>query len=208
VSGKRKRVLKRLGAERFPDEYFALQTSRAFDQNRPVPHPVENVSWEDAQEFIKKLNDKEAKGGYVYRLPKEAEWEYACRGGAISEEECSFLFYLDKPTNNLSSQQANFNGTIPFGKGEKGPNLGRPTKVGSYVPNKLGLYDMHGNIWQWCEDLYSPNAKDTRRVIRGGSSGATGTGGTGCEAAIRGAGAPRPGGGFGFRLVRVPSGGE
>ncbi len=101
----------------------------------------------------------------MYRLPTEAAWEYACGGGATSEEECSFLFYLDKPINDLSSKQANFNGAIPFGKGEKGPNLGRPTKVGSYAPNKLGLCDMHGNVWQWCEDLYNPNAKRTLRVI-------------------------------------------
>src|SRR5262249_16849266 len=65
--------------------------------------PVECVSWEDAQEFIKKLNEKEGKGGYVYRLPTAAEWEYACRGGATSEKECSFHFYFDKPTNDLSS---------------------------------------------------------------------------------------------------------
>jgi RNA polymerase sigma factor (sigma-70 family) len=167
--------------------------------------PVEQVSWADAQEFIKKLNEKEARGGYVYRLPTEAEWEYACRGGATSLEECSFQFYLDKPTNDLSSKQANFNGTIPFGKGQQGPNLGRPTKVGSYVPNKLGLYDMHANVWQWCEDPYDPNDPlRSGRVMRGGCYFATGTGGTGCEAALRGRGMPRGSNGVGVRLVRVP----
>ena len=90
----------------------------------------------------------------MYRLPTEAEWEYACRGGATSEEECSYHFYFDKPTNDLSSKQANFNGDYPFGKADKGPYLGRPTRVGSYPPNKLGLCDMHGNVWQWCEDLF------------------------------------------------------
>jgi formylglycine-generating enzyme required for sulfatase activity len=129
--------------------------------------PVENVSWKDAQEFIKKLNEKEKGRGYLYRLPSEAEWEYACRGGATSKEECSYHFYFDNPTNDLSSKQANFNGTNPFGKGEKGPSLRRPTKVGSYAPNKLGLYDMHGNVWQWCEDLFAP--KSSLRVLRGGS---------------------------------------
>src|SRR5580704_16116031 len=87
--------------------------------------PVESVSWNDAQEFIKKLNQREAGRGYVYRLPTEAEWEYACRGGATSEEECSYHFYLDKPTNDLSSKQANFNGDYPVGQAHKGPNLGR-----------------------------------------------------------------------------------
>jgi formylglycine-generating enzyme required for sulfatase activity len=162
--------------------------------------PVETVSWEDAQEFIKKLNEKEAKGGYVYRLPTEAEWEYACRGGATSEEECSHPFYLDKPTDDLSSKQANFNGNFPFGKAEKGPNLGRPVKVGSYAPNKLGLYDMHGNVWQWCEDLFDPKGSD--RVLRGGGWGSRGTY---CQAALRSRLAPTGRYGFGgFRLARVP----
>jgi hypothetical protein len=61
--------------------------------------PVESVSWDDAQEFIKKLNEKERGRGYLYRLPTEAEWEYACRGGAASEEECSYHFYFATPTN-------------------------------------------------------------------------------------------------------------
>ena len=129
--------------------------------------PVEFVSWDDAQEFIKKLNEKEKGKGWTYRLPSEAEWEYACRGGATTEEECSYHFYLDKPTNDLSSKQANFNGNFPDGKADKGPYLGRTTKVGSYAPNKLGLYDMHDNVWQWCSDKYEPNA--LARVLRGGS---------------------------------------
>jgi formylglycine-generating enzyme required for sulfatase activity len=161
--------------------------------------PVENVSWDDAQEFIRRLNEKEAKGGYVYRLPMDAEWEYACRGGATSEEECSFHFYFDKPTNDLSSKQANFNGDAPFGKAEKGPNLGRPVKVGSYAPNKLGLYDMHGNVLQWCEDLFDP--KGSARVLRGGSWSRVGIY---CRAADRHGSAPTlRRSDIGFRLARV-----
>jgi formylglycine-generating enzyme required for sulfatase activity len=152
--------------------------------------PVESVSWDDAQEFIKKLNEKEAKGGYVYRLPTGAEWEYACRGGATSKEECSFHFYFDKPTNDISSKQANIEG---------GP--GRPTRVGSYAPNKLGLYDMHGNVYQWCEDLCDPE-RDPVRVIRGGSwfnkgSGSQAADWNGSEPSLSGSG-------LGFRLARVP----
>src|SRR5204863_6569866 len=96
--------------------------------------PVEWVSWEDAQEFIEKLNEKERGSGYLYRLPTEAEWEYACRGGARSEEECSYHFYFAKPTNDLSSEQANFQGGFPGGKAPKGKYLAPPTKVGSYAP--------------------------------------------------------------------------
>jgi eukaryotic-like serine/threonine-protein kinase len=166
--------------------------------------PVETVTWDDAQEFIKKLNEQEKGKGWSYRLPTEAEWEYACRGGATSEEECSYDFYFDKPTNDLSSMQANINGEYPAGKADKGPYLGRPTKVGSYAPNKLGLYDMHGNVWQWCNDLYDPKA--SFRVSRGGGwfSGAGY-----CRAAFRYWGAPGVRNyDLGFRLARVPSGGK
>jgi len=159
--------------------------------------PVESVSWADAQEFIKKLNEKEKERGYLYRLPSEAEWEYACRGGATSEEECSYHFYFDKPTNDLSSKQANFNGNFPFGKAEKGPYLERTTRVGSYAPNKLGLYDMHGNVWQWTSTL-----EGSDRVDRGGSWNSLGTS---CQAAFRFGYAPTYRNyDIGLRLARVP----
>jgi formylglycine-generating enzyme required for sulfatase activity len=116
--------------------------------------PVESVSWDEAQEFIRRLNERERGRGYVYRLPTEAEWEYACRGGATSEEECSYHFYFDKPTNDLSSKQANFNGNYPFGKAPTGKRLGRTSRVGAYPSNRLGLCDMHGNVFQWCADDY------------------------------------------------------
>jgi formylglycine-generating enzyme required for sulfatase activity len=131
--------------------------------------PVETVSWNDAQEFIKKLNEKEKGKGYEYRLPSEVAWEYACRGGATSEEECSYHFYFAKPTNDLSSKEANFNGDFPFGKADKGPYLERTTRAGSYAQNKVGLYDMHGNVWQWCEEVRDKGASD--RVARGGGWG-------------------------------------
>jgi serine/threonine protein kinase/formylglycine-generating enzyme required for sulfatase activity len=161
--------------------------------------PVENVSWDDVQEFIKKLNEKERGRGYVYRLPTEAEWEYACRGGATSEEECSYHFYFDKPTNDLSSEQANFNGNFPFGQAPKGKHLQRTTRVGAYPPNKLGLCDMHGNVQQWCADAYKVGPV---RVMRGGNWN---TDGLFCKAVSRGGVVPTGSrSGLGFRLVRVP----
>jgi formylglycine-generating enzyme required for sulfatase activity len=188
--------------------------------------PVEAVSWDGTQEFIKKLNEQEKGKGWSYRLPTEAEWEYACRGGATSEEECSYDFYFDKPTNDLSSTQANFNGDIPFGKAAKGPYLGRTTKVGSYAPNKLGLYDMNGNVRQWCAGEFTPGGLDramhcnvrqwceawcageltpggSDRVRRGGSWD---SGGTNCLAALRYgyAAMDRISSSGGVRLARVP----
>jgi formylglycine-generating enzyme required for sulfatase activity len=117
--------------------------------------PVENVSWNDCQKFIYKLNENLKETGWLYRLPREAEWEYACRGGATSEADCSWNYYFQKPTNRLSSQQANFQDS----------SLERPTKVGSYGSNLLGIFDMHGNVWEWCEDVYNRDS----RVRRGGS---------------------------------------
>jgi formylglycine-generating enzyme required for sulfatase activity len=127
--------------------------------------PVEQVSWDDAQEFLKGLNSREKASGFLYGLPTEAEWEYACRGGATSQQDCAFDFYCDQPSNDLSSEQANFNGNFPAGSAPKGKYLERTTKVGSYKPNRLGIYDMHGNVWEWCADLYDGGPA---RVIRGG----------------------------------------
>jgi len=159
--------------------------------------PVENVSWEDAQEFIRKLNEREkAPSGWVYRLPTEEEWEYACRGGARSQEECSFDFYLDQATNDLSSTQANFDGRYPAGSAAKGPFLGRTTKVGSYPPNRLGLYDLHGNVWEWTDSV-----EGSGRVGRGGGFY---NDGADCRAAIRSRDAPTDRySRLGFRLARA-----
>jgi formylglycine-generating enzyme required for sulfatase activity len=162
--------------------------------------PVESASWKDVQEFLKKLNEKERGSGYFYRLLTSAEWEYACRGGATSEEECSYKFYLDKPTNDLSSEQANFDGNYPAGKAPKGKYLERPTRVGAYPPNKLGLCDMHGNVSQWCAGRWDPRAG--LFSFRGGSWG---TVGEGCQAAYCFGETPeRRRNDLGFRLARVP----
>ena len=139
--------------------------------------PVESVSWDDVQAFLKIMNEKERGRGYWYRLPSEAEWEYACRGGATSLEECSYHFYLDQPANDLSSEQANFDGNRPFGNAPKGPYQQRTTRVGEYPSNKLGLCDMHGNVWQWTDTVEASS-----RVVRGGGWSDDGSG---CRAADR-----------------------
>jgi eukaryotic-like serine/threonine-protein kinase len=106
--------------------------------------PVESVNWFDVHSFIEKLNAKEPETEWVYRLPWEREWEYACRGGPMTDpSESAFNYYLDQPTNELRPDQANF---------MHENSLGRTCRVGSYLPNRLGLYDMHGNVNEWCND--------------------------------------------------------
>jgi uncharacterized protein (TIGR02996 family) len=139
--------------------------------------PVEQVSWEDARSFLGALSalSAEQNEGRTYRLPTEAQWEYACRGGASAHQ----VFHYG---NTLSSTQANFNGKYPHGDTARGPYLERTCTVGSYRPNAFGLYDMHGNVWEWCSDWYAEDyyarspwrdpqgpQEGTLRVIRGGS---------------------------------------
>jgi formylglycine-generating enzyme required for sulfatase activity len=161
--------------------------------------PVESVSWEDCQEFLASLNAREkTDGGWTYRLPTEAEWEYSCRGGPVFKEDCACHFYFTAPTNDLSSREANFDGRHPAGKGKKGPYLARPTRVGSYRPNRLGLYDMHGNVWEW-----TSSQEGSSRVIRGGGWNYDAAG---CAAAYRIGLVPgHRDGRLGFRLLAVPS---
>ncbi|NBR07278.1 MAG: formylglycine-generating enzyme family protein, partial [Planctomycetes bacterium] len=120
--------------------------------------PVTDVSWEDCQEFIEKLNGI-TKG--KYRLPTEAEWEYACRAGTST----AYSFGA-----KITPKDANYDDS----------KIEKPVAVGSYKPNAFGLYDMHGNVWEWCEDRYGDYpkgavmdpkgpAKGEFRVLRGGS---------------------------------------
>jgi formylglycine-generating enzyme required for sulfatase activity len=163
--------------------------------------PVERVSWDDVQEFLKKLNGREAGKGWTYRLQTEAEWEYACRNAAATKADCGFDFYFKSGTNDLAATQANFHSLFPAGNGAEGRPLQRTAAVGSYTPNKLGLYDMHGNDYQWCEDLY--DRAGPNRVARGGSWNSIGLD---CRAGGRSPGAPSlQSEGTGFRLARDPS---
>lgn len=164
--------------------------------------PVENVSWEDVEKFIIKLNQmlKTDK----YRLPTEAEWEYACRAGTItpfSYGQC------------LTSRQANFDNTHSMTGCPKGSYEEKTVPVASFAPNAWGLYDMHGNVWEWCLDWkgeYPPGpVYDSRgassgkhRVTRGGSWYNSSRD---CRSANRGGGAPDfYNSNLGFRLVRTP----
>ena len=133
-------------------------------------YPVEQVSWNDVQEFIKKLNQKE--GRNKYRLPTEAEWEYACRAGSTTP----FSF-----GRCLSTDQANYNGNYPLDGCSKGEYREKTVSVASFSPNEWGLYDMHGNVWEWCQDRFGDYSSDSvtdpkgpswwssNRVLRGGS---------------------------------------
>ena len=116
----------------------------------------------DAQEFIKRLN---AKGEGTYRLPTEAEWEYAARGGKNEQ-----IFGIGDG-NNLSSSQANFDGNHPYGNAAKGKYLQKTTPVGSYQANAFGLYDMHGNVWEWCNDWFGDYSSSAQTDPTGATSG-------------------------------------
>ena len=113
-------------------------------------NPVEGVEWGLAKVFCEQLSSRpdEKKAGRKYRLPTEAEWEYACRAGTTT----AFHF-----GDGISSTQANFNGNYPAGGAKTGKYLRRTNKVGSYDANSFGLYDMHGNVAEWCADWYDPD---------------------------------------------------
>lgn len=131
--------------------------------------PVEQVSWNDVQEFIAKLNKME--NTKKYRLPTEAEWEYACRAGTTTPFSTGGC---------IGADQANFNGKYPYKGCPLGEFRGATVATGSFAPNPWGLFDMHGNVFEWCQDWKGPYAgkntknpegpsKGTERVIRGGA---------------------------------------
>ncbi len=128
----------------------------------------------------------------MYRLPAEAEWEFACRGGTQTP------FYFGRSCN---ANEANCHGNFPYGAKDKGPYLKGTSVVGSYAqkyPHPFGLSDMHGNVWEWCADWYGEYpegpvkdpqgpASGDRRVVRGGSWNGVARD---CRAAFRNWGAP------------------
>lgn len=106
-------------------------------------YPVEQVNWEEIQFFLQKLN---ARGEGFFSLPTEAQWEYAARAGTTTP------FYFGG--HILADTQANYNGKKPYGDGVKGVYRNSTIPVGSFAPNRFGLYDMHGNVSEWVQDWY------------------------------------------------------
>ena len=123
--------------------------------------PVESVSWNDAMAFCEKLSKLTRRN---YRLPSEAEWEYACRAGTVTP------FHFG-PT--ITPDLANYDGDHTYGSGPKGKYRRQTTEVGCFPPNAFGLYDMHGNVWEWCQDVRHENYKgapnDGSAWIEGGN---------------------------------------
>jgi formylglycine-generating enzyme required for sulfatase activity/Tfp pilus assembly protein PilF len=135
-------------------------------------HPVENVNWEDAKEFCARLTKKTSR---LYRLPSEAEWEYTCRAGTTTP----FAF-----GETITPEIVNYESDHPYAKAKKGGYRRMTITVGSLgVANAFGLFEMHGNVWEWCEDMWHSDyngaptdgtawvsgGDTSRRVVRGGS---------------------------------------
>jgi len=173
--------------------------------------PVEQVSWEDAQAFIGKLNQTAPLPvGWKYALPTEAQWKYACRAPSSADGPYPLFSF----GSVLNGTQANCDGNSPYGTSTSGPYLQKTAAVGSYAPNAWGLCDMHGNVWEWCADGYGAKlaggpdpvgaSSGSYRLIRGG---AWSNDAQHCRVAARNRNSPdfrniR----LGFRLAAVPAG--
>ncbi len=151
-----------------------LDPNPAYFKNRSDSdrRPVEQVSWYEVVEFCERLSRKT---GHEYRLPSEAEWEYACRAGTTTP------FYFGE---TITSKLANYDASCTYANEPPGEGRKETTPVGSFSPNAFGLYDLHGNVWEWCADEWHDNYKgapmdgsvwlngnDNRSPLRGGSWG-------------------------------------
>jgi formylglycine-generating enzyme required for sulfatase activity len=140
--------------------------------------PVEQVSWFDAVNYCNRLSQREGltlayiingetvtwnQNANGYRLPTEAEWEYACRAGTTTPFSTG---------NNITTNQANYDGNYPYNNNSKGTYREKTTPVGSFAPNPYGLYDMHGNVQEWCWDRYGDYSSGAQTNPSGAVSGA------------------------------------
>ena len=157
---------------RFKREKYCSNEHLVINREELCPeHPVEEVSWKDVQDFIVQLN--KADDGYTYGLPTEAQWEYAARGCVGSGElDLSKLGDMASCTttafnlgDNISPDQVNYNRYYPYTNGLEGEYREQTVKVSSLAnANGLGLYDMHGNVWEWVEDGYGEYLRTSSRL--------------------------------------------
>jgi formylglycine-generating enzyme required for sulfatase activity/predicted Ser/Thr protein kinase len=184
-----------------PKVYFDLNPDPSYFKGNNLP--VESISWYEAVEFCDRLS---IKSGRKYGLPSEAEWEYACRAGTTTP-----FHFGETITTNL----ANYDGSFTYGYGSRGIYRQKTTTVGSFPANAFGLYDMHGNVWEWCGDDWHDNYygapsdgsvwenddddDDNDKVLRGGSHFSTPAK---CRCAYRGYYSPEDDSdNIGFRLA-------
>jgi formylglycine-generating enzyme required for sulfatase activity len=156
-----------------PSRFQGEQVPLLEGEINPYQRPVERVSWFDAIEFCSRLSQRT---GRTYCLPSEAQWDYACRAGSTTP------FHFGK---TISPELANYNGNYSYANGPQGTYRVQTIEVGSFPANAWGLHDMHGNVWEWCEDHWhgsykgaptdgsawlNPKAEvDELRLLRGGS---------------------------------------
>lgn len=148
--------------------------NKVLDEILGENYPMVGVNWYDAKEFIAKLN--EANDGYIYSLPSEAEWEYACRAGT----DTRFAFGDNITTNQASFYNYSF--IIQPKRDTPDKEINKLKTIGLYQPNAWGIFDMHGNVWEWCEDIFTftytglrvdgtantTKGEADRRIVRGG----------------------------------------
>jgi formylglycine-generating enzyme required for sulfatase activity len=184
-------------------QYQAVMGGAAIAEEM-AQHPIDRVSWDDALVFCDRLSQQTDK---QYSLPSEAQWEYACRANSTT------AFYFGE---TITPDLVNYNGDYPYGGAPIGENRAGTTPVGSFTPNDFGLYDLHGNVWEWCLDEYHPNYQGAptdgsawcdintaeakpKRVMRGGAWDYVARG---CRSAVRCSLAPHLRvAGCGFRIV-------
>lgn len=205
-----------MGKYEITQEQWDAVMGNKLSKNKGPNLPINELSWQDCQEYIKKLN---AKTNGNYRLPTEAEWEYACRAGTTT----LYSFENRNPPSWFSRiwlrsslpPKHLLGGSIsPIDANYYASGIGQPVAVGSHKPNRFGLYDMHGNVWEWCEDWYGDYiggpetdpkgpAKGDGHVARGGSFSALYGSSVRSASRVNGALANRNVYG-GFRLARTP----